>query len=929
MHLGSRKLMLAMGFAAALAALPIGSAIAQTPPAKNTQATNTQNGDIISFDLPAQPMNAAALAFSRQSGVQLVFGATLGNGVRANAIKGKYTVSEALDQLLAGTGLGWRFLNDRTVTIEAKSAAATPAGRSFGTVQVQGTNDILPDLRGFGAGAGPNGSSDVTATEGTGSFTTAGATVASKGGLPLTLRETPQTVNVATNEQIKQQNFTDLESALNYMPGLTIVQTGPQIGSSTDGILSRGYTVQTFTVDGGGPLKMTDPLTTSGLDLSEYDHIEMLQGSAGLFGGYGNPGGVITLDRKRPLDHEQFLVDAHYGSYDDSYLSLDATSPLGFDGHLRGRVVVDYRNNGFFYDFAHETRTKLYGVVEGDLGPDTLLRVGGSYTQQSDPSTDPQGLPRYDNGNDLRLPRSTCLCAPWNRSDNNGSELFGELDHRFNDDWSATASVTDLRDLSNSKWDQLAPSIGAGVTSTTSLPGQLQQGTDTIDQLTVDAHVNGAVTLFGLPQRIVFGYDRSTASIHGQFNQQGLTYTGNVFAFSPNMLTPEPASIPVVTATNPAYNSGAVNVGLLDDIVQSGFYLNLVLNPIEPLHITGGLRYSDHSAKLASTDALAGTLTPAAFTFPGPGSICAIPSFAHFCQPTTFGPFFLSSALTQKQNGVLTWQAGATYDVTDQLSAYASYAVTYEDQSSDLTPTGQPLGPDSGGTYEGGLKWSNGKLNASAAFFYSALIGQGVQIPGVSGAGNCCFEALGTSVSTGFQLSAAGEILPGWNLTGSYTYDHNYNSGVLATGVPGCTPIAPATSCGTPIFQLQQPLHELKIWTSYMLPGDLHDWTVAGGFRLESDRSAAGNACSLASDPAGTCVDPVTHLSDLVPFHFTQPLYTVLDLQVGYRLNDHWGATASLTNVADTRYYATAGSPTGGNFYGQPRAFMIALHGTY
>jgi outer membrane receptor for ferric coprogen and ferric-rhodotorulic acid len=907
MRLNLGRLTLVMGFAAALAAFPISSAIAQTPP-----ATNTQSGDVVTFDLPAQPINSAALAFSKQSGVQLVFGAALGNGVRANAVEGKYTVREALDHLLAGTGLGWRFLNDRTVTIEAKSAAATTAGSNFGTVQVQGTNDVLPDLTGFGAGAGPNGSSDVTATEGTGSLTTNGAVAASKGNAPLTLRETPQTVTVMTHEQIEQQNFTDMESALYYMPGVTIAQLGTQVGlGGTDTIMSRAYQVQTFTVDGGGPLKMLDPLTTSGLDLDEYDHIEMLQGSSGLFGGYdNNPGGVIALDRKRPLDHEQFTVDAHYGSWDDNYVSLDATSPLGFDGHLRGRVVVDYQNQDFFYKDANQTHMHLYGTLEGDLGPDTLLRVGGSYTQQSDPSTNPQGLPRYNNGGDLHLPQSTCLCAPWNRSDSDGNELFGELDHRFSDDWSATISATDLRDLSKQKLDYLDPGIGAGATSTTSIPGNLQEGGDAIDELSIDAHVNGAVTAFGLPQRLVLGYDRSTVSLDGVFDQQALTYAGNVFAFNPNMLTPEPAGIPVISASNPDYNSGAVDDALKDNIVQSGLYLNLVLNPVAPLHINGGLRYSDFETKIATSVAAAGIQIPAIYTYPGPGDICLfLPSL---CAPTDLGPFFNSTTSTSKASGVLTWQAGASYDITDQLSGYASYAVVYNQQSADLAPvTFQPLGPISGETYEGGFKWSNGKLNASAAYFYSGLFGQGVQVPG-SGPTGCCFEQLGTSVSDGIQLLAAGEILPGWDLTSSYTYDNNYNSGVEAGYL------------GSPIFNTQQPHNQLKIWTSYILPGDLHDWTVAGGFRLESARAQSGTACSLASDPSGTCTG-----GTFIPFHFTQPLYTVLDLEVGYHFNDHWATTASMTNVADTRYYATAGAPQGGNFYGQPRAFMIAFHGTY
>lgn len=879
MRLDPRNLTFVMAITAALTAMPIGPASAQAP-----SATEANRGEIFSFELPAQPLDSAVLAFSKQSGIQLVFDATLGGGARANAVEGKYTVREALDRLLAGTGLGWRFLNKRTVTIEAKPAT-TSTEANFGIVQVAGANGTLPDLNGFGPGVGANGSSDVTATEGTGSLTTNGTTVASKG--PLSLKDTPQTVNVMTQAQIEQQNFTDLQSALLFMPGITIAQNGTAAGGQgTDAIISRGYQIQTISVDGGGPLALNNPSLSSGLDLAEFDHIELLQGSAALFGGDGNPGGVISLTRKRPLDHGQVTVDAHYGSWDDSYLSLDATSPLGFDGHLRGRVVVDYQYNDFFYDVAHQTRTHIYGVSEADLGPDTMLRVGSSYGQQSDPGTDVQGLPRYENGADLYLPRSTCLCAPWNSDDSTSGELFGQLDHRFSDHWSASTQVTHLRALFNTEADQVTPNIGTGATSTPIIPGMLIAATGTFDQLSVDAHVDGSVSIFGLPQRIVLGYDYSTFNLDFRDVQEALTYAGDVFNFNPSTLMPQPA-LPVTSSGAPTSGGSTGAIGA--DFKQSGFYLNLLLNPIKELHVNAGFRYSNfENSELSSREAYTSSITP---------------------------PLTIALPSREKANGILTPQASVSYDITHHLSAYVSYADIYSNQSNELTASGQPLGPVKGKTFEGGFKWSNGKINASAIAFYSGEFGQGIQ-NGFSTLPGCCYEQSGTTISKGIQLSVAGEILPRWNLAFSYTYDDNYNEGTLAQ-LDGAT------------FTSQQPFHQGKIWTSYILPGRLHDWTVGGGFRLESSRFTAGTACTLAYDPAANCIDPVTGNYDEVPFRFTQALYTVLDLQVGYHIDHHWSATATVKNVADTRYYATAGTPQGGNFYGPPREFMLSVHGSY
>ena len=66
----------------------------------------------------------------------------------------------------------------------------------------------------------------------------------------------------------------------------------------------------------------------------------VLRGSDGLLGSNDAPGGVLNFQRKRPLDHNQLVIDAGVGSWDRLYGALDASGPLGFDGHLRGRAVV-------------------------------------------------------------------------------------------------------------------------------------------------------------------------------------------------------------------------------------------------------------------------------------------------------------------------------------------------------------------------------------------------------------------------------------------------------------------------------------------------------------------------------------------------------------------------------------------------------------
>jgi outer membrane receptor for ferric coprogen and ferric-rhodotorulic acid len=108
----------------------------------------------------------------------------------------------------------------------------------------------------------------------------------------------------------------------------------------------------------------------------------------------------------------------------------DATAPLALDGRLRGRLVMTYQNEHHFYEIAKDSKEVLYGIAEFDATPTTLLTAGINYTHQ-DSLPWVEGLPRYIDGGDLKLPRSTALIFPWNRSNFDTTEYFGELEQKI------------------------------------------------------------------------------------------------------------------------------------------------------------------------------------------------------------------------------------------------------------------------------------------------------------------------------------------------------------------------------------------------------------------------------------------------------------------------------------------------------------------
>ncbi len=85
----------------------------------------------VAFDIPAQPAATAIAAFARQARVQIVVSGKVASGRRVNTLRGQFAIPEALDRLLAGTGLvakasgsgAWVVVADRAVPKQAAPSA--------------------------------------------------------------------------------------------------------------------------------------------------------------------------------------------------------------------------------------------------------------------------------------------------------------------------------------------------------------------------------------------------------------------------------------------------------------------------------------------------------------------------------------------------------------------------------------------------------------------------------------------------------------------------------------------------------------------------------------------------------------------------------------------------------------------------------------
>lgn len=180
------------------------------------------------FDIPAQPLNRALRTLAEQSGLQLAYRSAVAAGTQAPALRGRMSTAQALARLLDGSGLDYSFTGANTVTITraaAPAAGAVPEG------------SVLLDTVTLNAGA-------PGTTEGTQSYTTDVATGST--GLPLSLKQTPQSVTVVTRQRMQDQGLQTTQQVLGYTTGVN----SATYETDRDTTWTRGQWVASYIIDG-------------------------------------------------------------------------------------------------------------------------------------------------------------------------------------------------------------------------------------------------------------------------------------------------------------------------------------------------------------------------------------------------------------------------------------------------------------------------------------------------------------------------------------------------------------------------------------------------------------------------------------------------------------------------------------------------------
>jgi len=118
--------------------------------------------------------------------------------------------------------------------------------------------------------------------------------------LDLSIRETPQSVTVISNQVIKDLDIQNIHRALLLSPGVSDETSGPGWSSS----VSRGFPLENLQIDGQAFNLITgsDRYFFSTFNTASVDHLEVVKGATGITSGSGEPSGTVNVVRKRAGD---------------------------------------------------------------------------------------------------------------------------------------------------------------------------------------------------------------------------------------------------------------------------------------------------------------------------------------------------------------------------------------------------------------------------------------------------------------------------------------------------------------------------------------------------------------------------------------------------------------------------------------------------
>ncbi|WP_111853812.1 TonB-dependent siderophore receptor [Acinetobacter oleivorans] len=569
--------------------------------------------------------------------------------------------------------------------------------------------------------------------------------------LNIEAKETPQTINVVTRQQIEDFGLTSTRDVLKNTPGVTV--SNQETERTT--YMARGFEISNILTDGVGfPLSGYNYNNTNP-DTYFYDRVEVVKGADSLTNAFGDPSATINNIRKRPTQEFQASGGVSYGSWDTQRYEADVSGAIIPSGKVRGRIMGYEQTGDSYLDRYSSERNGFAGIIEADLTDSTLLTAGYSQEQNKPNANNWGALPLLDaNGKQISYDRSYNPNPDWAHWDNETQNAFVELKQKINDQWTAKLTYNYLDTKHNSRllyYYGYPKADGSGV-SLTPWGGQEHQ-----EKHAVDFNLEGTYKLFNQEHEASLGYS------YVRSHQQDKQSTGTINDSN------------VIKSTTTDWSSWTPQSITWSDFTEAANYKQNInsIYAATRLHLNEDLKL------------LLG---------------------ANYVQAESKGESY-GSPMSYSESKVSPY-VGLTYNFTPEYTGYMSYTSIFRPQTGIDKDTNQALKPIDGKSYEMGIKssWLEDRLTGTLSVFKT----EQNNYPLRSSDGNPLNRKVPTSdlESQGVEVGLSGQITNNVNLSFGYaqfsikdiknggearTYNPNQTLNVLTTYTP---PVLPKLKVG-------------------------------------------------------------------------------------------------------------------------------------
>lgn len=232
-----------------------------------------------------------------------------------------------------------------------------------------------------------------------------------------TVLETPQSVSVVSNEELRDRAVNSSKEALAYTPG---VIAGQGEGRRDEFYIRGFYSPRDTLLDG----MRDDSLYFR--DLATTEQLEVIKGATAALYGRGAAGGLINRVTKKPQAKQDNEISLMLGTERQRRVTLDTGGAL--NPQLNARLIAAYDAGNSYRDVVEHKRTLLAPSFAWQLSPDTSLLVQ-SEIQREDHTPD-RGIPAL-NGRAVNVDPAKFYGEKFDFTRTDSDMLKARLEHQF------------------------------------------------------------------------------------------------------------------------------------------------------------------------------------------------------------------------------------------------------------------------------------------------------------------------------------------------------------------------------------------------------------------------------------------------------------------------------------------------------------------